>query len=331
MPPRPIIHIGLHKTATSWFQTHFYPVLTSHRWIDRITVRKVLLGGNAFDFDAGEARRALGFDDKGPPLALCDEDLSGILHNGGLMTSFLASGLAERVHAVAPEAQIVIFVREPLALAAARYHQYLREGGTGSPRRYLFPEDYRHLSKVRPFKVPRFDISQLDSTGLIDRYDMLFGRENVHVFAYEAFAKDSLAFLSAYKSRLGIEGGPDTAKATVNASYRRGLLPLARLLNLFTERSVADKKVIMHVPYWYAARKYLLARLNRLPLFGAPPSPVALFGAQVAAWLRAQFSAANRKLAERMDLDLASLGYETGEQAHVERPMRAAWLRALRH
>jgi len=326
---RPIIHVGLHKTASSWFQACFYPFVTSHRWIDRLAVRRALLTA-AFGFDSAAARRALGLDDQSLPYLICDEDLSGVLHNGGLISGFLARRLAERLHMMAPEARIVIFVREPVSFAAACYQQYVREGGTGSPRRYLFPEQYRHLSKVRPFKTPRFEAAQLDATGLIAHYDSLFGRENVHVFAYEQFALDSTGFLTRFKPELDILGGPDRAGLPVNASYRYGLLPIARVLNLFTERSVADKRVILHIPYWYAARKYLLAGFNRLALFGKRPSPETLFGADAVAWLRYRFSEPNRRLADRMEIDLAALGYDL-DAPEAPRPSRPAWLQALRN
>lgn len=332
MRPRPIVHIGLHKTATSWFQARFYPRLTSHRYADRLLVRTVMLGGTAWEFDPAHARAALGFDAPGPPPLICDEDLSGVLHNGGILTTFLARAVADRLHAVAPEAQIVVFVREPAAMCAALYSQYLREGGTGSARRYLFPEEYRHLTKLRPFKTPRFDLSQLDALGLIRHYDRLFGGENVHVFAYEAFARDRDRFLAGYRARLGLAGTvADGGDGRVNTAYRRGVMPLARALNLFTARSVADKRVLVHVPYWYPVRKGLLARLNRLRVFGPPPPPERLFGASATAWLRRHFAPMNRALSERMGTDLAAFGYATEEGPPIERPRRPAWLRALRN
>ena len=332
MRPRPVVHIGLHKTATSWFQARFYPRLTSHRPIDRVLVRTVMLGGTAWDFDPVAARAALGFDEPGPPPLICDEDLSGVLHNGGILATFLARAVADRLHAVAPEAQVVVFVREQAAMCAALYSQYLREGGTGSARRYFFPEEYRHLTKARPFKTPRFDFSQLDALGLIRHYDGLFGRENVHVFAYEAFARDRDRFLAAYRARLGLEGpAPDGAGGRVNAAYRRGLMPVARVLNLFTARSVADKRVLVHVPFWYPLRKRILARLDRLPVFGRPPSSERLLGAATVAWIRGRFAGMNRALSERMGADLAAFGYAIEDGPPVERPRRPAWLRALRN
>ena len=37
--PRPIVHIGYHKTATTWFQKHFYPCVRNARFVARERVR----------------------------------------------------------------------------------------------------------------------------------------------------------------------------------------------------------------------------------------------------------------------------------------------------
>lgn len=315
-PPRSILHIGLHKTATTWFQRHVYSASESHRFIDRRLLRSVILGTPALTFDAAAARRALGLDEADTPVIICDEDLSGVLHNGGLSARFAAVAVAHRLHELAPGAQVVVVVRAQPRLAVSTYQQYLREGGTASPRRYLFPEEHRHLGHARPLKAARFDFSSMDHQLLIGLYDRLFGRENVHVFAYESFVADPAAFLREFRARLGyaMRGEPAVGRR-VNASYRRGLLPVARLLNLFTERQVADKRVLVHVPYWYWLRKRLLERLNRLAVFGRPPGPEALFGADAVRWIEARFAPGNRLLAERMGMDLGALGYPVQEPA----------------
>jgi hypothetical protein len=137
----PILHVGLHKTATSWFQASVYPQAASHRLLNRIAPRRAMLGGTAFEFDAGAARAELDLDARLPAI-LCDEDLSGFLHNGGLASGYVAKVIAERLRDVVGPAEVVIFVREQAALAAAHCQQYLREGGTVGVRRYLLPEAY---------------------------------------------------------------------------------------------------------------------------------------------------------------------------------------------
>lgn len=328
--PRPIVHIGYHKTATSWFQAQVYPRVTSHRYVDRVLARKTLLTGSAFDFDPAEARAALGFDQPGPPPLICDEDLCGFLHLGRT-SGYVAKEVAGRLHAVAPEAQIVIFVRNQPSMIASAYQQYLREGGTSSIRRYLFPDQYRHPGKFRPFKLPGFCLEQFDYQKLVEHYDRLFGAENVHVFAYEELARDRPALLRRMADALALDLPPIERTRSVNASYRWGLIPLVRVANLFTSRSVIPKRTLLHLPYWYPARKWLLEQLNRSSLFGRRPSCEGLLGRAIIRWIEQCHWAGNRRLAARMGVDLGALGYAVDPPADpVARPARSpalAWLR----
>ncbi|RST29961.1 hypothetical protein HMF7854_03305 [Sphingomonas ginkgonis] len=324
--PGPILHVGVHKTATSWFQDEFYPALSGRRYLDRRLVRSTLLAGSPLGFDPAAARLSLGLDEAEPAI-ICEEDLSGILHNGGLLSCYVAKELASELHAVAPDGEVVIFVREQAALAASHYHQYLREGGTTSASRYLFPADYRHLGHQRPLKVPRFDFAAFEFDRLVAHYDRLFGRDRVHVFAFEQFRRDRAGFLVRFCAELGLEPPSETSLRGVNGAYRTGLIPVVRGANLFTRRAVADKTVLFHLPYWYTARKWLLERLNRSPVFGAVPSTERLLGDETCAWIRERFWRSNAALAERMGVVLGALGYATAPLlAPARRPIRRPWL-----
>jgi len=328
---RPIVHIGFHKTATSWFQAAVYPHATSHRYVDRRLVRDTLLGGTAFEFDAVATRAALGGDESRPPL-VCEEDLSGTLHIG-LASGYVAKGVAERIAAALPEAEIVIFVRAQPSAALSWYVQYLREGGTASASAYLFPQTHRHIGHGRPFMVPRFDFSQIDYRGLIETYDRLFGSRNVHVYAYEAFAADRRGTIERMGRDLGLElGAVDFDSRPRNDSYRSALLPFVRAANLLTSRGAPGKRALVHLPYWYAGRKELLKQVNRFSLFGRRPTPEGLLGRRTLDWIAQRFAANNRWLAERMDLDLKSLGYPLEPPAvPAELPAPPRWWRWTRN
>jgi hypothetical protein len=324
--PSPIFHVGLHKTGTTWFQKQFYPNVKGYRLVDRRLVRSTLLGTSPLAFDPAVTRGTLGLDDGDPPI-VCEEDLSGVLHNGGLLTNYIAKEIAGQLQAIAPDARVVILVRNQVSMAASLYQQYVREGGTASVRRYLFPESYLHLGRQRPLKVPRFDFSALEYDRLIAHYDSLFGRDRVFAFAYEQFAREPDAFLADFCAKLGLEMPPLADRRRLNSSYRAGLLPIARALNLFTRRTVSDKVTLVHIPYWYAGRKALLQGLNRVPLFGRAPSAEHLLGRRIAAWIRQHFAERNRVLQERLGVDLAALGYALDPSpAPVERPGRSRLL-----
>lgn len=329
--PRAIVHIGFHKTATSWFQSRVYPHVTSHRLIDRDLVRSLFVSGDAFHFDPNAARATLGVDaDPLPPL-ICEEELSGVLHIGAAST-YIAKEVAKRLHATLPDAQIVVFVRAQVDAAASWYMQYLKEGGTASPRRYFFPDEYVFPGRFMHFKQARFDFFQLDYSGLIQTYDELFGPDNVHVFAYEDLVRDNAVLLTQMRHRLGFTlDGAAVSSGAVNRSFRRGIVPVARLLNLFSARQVANKRTLLHVPYANAATRFVLAKLNAVPLFGPAATARSLIDEPTAAWMAQHFAHSNRWLAQRMGRDLRSLGYSVDEpEPAIARPQRTPLLRWTR-
>lgn len=318
----PIIHIGFHKTATSWFQTVVYPQVTSHRLVDRELVRATFMDSDAFHFDPVHASRQLELGADPRPLLICEEELSGVLHIGAAST-FVANEVALRIHSTMPGAQIVIFVRNQVDAAASWYLQYVKEGGTASPRRYLFPDEYLYPGRLMLFKTARFDFAQLDYSGLIATYDELFGRDRVHIFAYEDLKADRTALLDRMQRELGFELDHASIRSDlVNAAYRRGLLPVARAMNHFTARQVANKRTLVHLPFWFRARWLILERLNSLPILGRPPAPRVLLDGPTRAWIADRFAATNAWLETRMGRSLAPLGYSVGDRPLAAPPRR---------
>jgi len=125
---RPIVHIGYHKTGTSWFQKNFYPRVRNAGYLGRQAVRDAFLNTTAFAFDPDKAAEVLSAETDGRPI-ICEEDLSGHYYNGGCLES-LSKDIAYRIHAVYPQAQIVIFIRNQLDMIRSTYLQYIRSGGT---------------------------------------------------------------------------------------------------------------------------------------------------------------------------------------------------------
>ncbi|HEY1605881.1 MAG TPA: hypothetical protein VGF77_09820 [Allosphingosinicella sp.] len=317
---RPIVHIGYHKTATTWFQRSVYPHATSHRWIERPRVQAALLQPSGMHFDAARARALLGEGDDGRPLLLCEENLSGYIHNGGLH-GFLPPAVAGRIREVLPDARILVFVRSQAAMIAACYRQYVRGGGTHGVHRYLFPSLYLHGAYAQPFKVPRFAFDHFDYDRLVALYDGLFGRENVHVYPFEDLA-DHQAMLARMETDLGLSLDRERLRFDrPNASWNDAMLPAARLLNHFTARTVEDKDRVADLPGFYAARSGLLTALSRILPRRRGPS---LLGIGLERWIEARFAASNARLrALRPGLLPESL-YLAGEAAGPSPPAAEA-------
>lgn len=296
---RPIVHIGYHKTATTWFQLHVYPAASSHSYVPRSRVQQALLDPPGTGFDAAKALALLEAAGNGRPLLLCEENLSGYIHNGGLH-GFLAPAVAARIRSVLPDARIVIFVRSQVEMAEACYLQYVRGGGTHGLHRYLFPAAFLHGASAQPFKIPRFAFDHLEYDRLVAHYDALFGRENVFVYPYEALA-DQQAMLARMEEDLGLVLDPSKVGfGRANVSWSGALLPSARFLNHFTARTVEDKKVLLHLPGFYLLRAGALIALSRI--FRRRGRRAAI-GPGLAGWIERRFAASNARLrALRPDL-----------------------------
>lgn len=305
---RPIVHIGFHKTATTWFQKVLYPSVRNFAYVDRVKVKRAFLRDTPFSFDPARAWDVLELPGGKPPI-LCEEELSGYLHNGGL-GGLLSAEVARRIKAVLPDARIVVFIRAQPSMIAATYQQYIRGGGTRAVRRYLWAERYLRGAAAEPYKIPRFSFDHFEYDRLIAHYDGLFGREDVLVVPYEEFRRRPDATIAGMAERLGMDvelGGK--ARASVNRSYGAPLIPLARAMNLFTARTVLDKRAILDIPGWYGVRRFILEGLNRTGLFGDPPPPERLLGRDVVRRIEERYAESNRRLLGLRDLPLGELGY----------------------
>jgi hypothetical protein len=309
----PIVHIGYPKTATTWFQKSFYPHVRNRHYVDRKRVNAAFLHTNALAFDPAEARAQLGFGDVAADsigsAILCEEGLSGYLHNGGV-AGFVSKGVAEALRATLPDARIIIFIRAQPTMIVASYQQYIRSGGTYGPHRYVFPNDFLGGAEAVAYKQPRFDLDHFLYSRLIGLYEALFGRDNVHVFLFEEFQQRGLDFLHDIAVELGLD--PDWDEVSLQrrlASYGLSLTWIARLLNLFTAHSVLDKHHLVDVPGWHRPRRALLEALNRTALFGKPPTPKRLLGKDTLRRVERHFAEDNRRLAERRNLSLELFGY----------------------
>lgn len=293
-----IVHIGYHKTGTTWFQDIFYPAVRNRPYIPRATVRAAFLANGALHFDAATARQILGADCN--QALLCEENLTGGLHNGGLAGN-LSKDVAYRIHATLPDAQIVIFVRDPVGAIASAWVQYVKGGGTFGLHRYLFGRD--RLSPVAPERdeVPGFALGHFDYHRLIAHYDGLFGAERVHVFRYEDFCADPRGFAATYAARFGLDIDLSQIDWGVrNPALSRPLLWAARGINLFTRRAVANKSCLLHIPGSYRLSRRLLRSASASGRFGRPLKSRDLIDDKLADRLRSYYAPGEQKLAARL-------------------------------
>lgn len=307
-----IVHVGYHKTATTWFQRRLYPFVESHRYIQPGEVRNTLLYAHAFAFNAQAARARLGLDGGLSPI-LCEEELSGSFQTGGHMGA-LSKEFAERIRGILPQAEIVIFIRNQIDMIASAYAQYIKRGGIYGPRRFLFPGEYRKGLQIfngwKPYVRPLFLFDHFAYLGLIRHYQSLFGTDNVHVFTYESFRQNTRAFLADYITQLGMTLDLDQVDFSVlNSAYRHRTLHLARILHHLSYRSDVVHKGYGIPIFRFKDLKRLLNRFNATRLAGRALLPCELLSGEIVVFIQEHFAESNRLLADETGLPLAAYGY----------------------
>lgn len=307
IPQRPIFHIGYHKTATTWFQKSVWPAATSHEFIERKRARSAFLDDPGLCFDHERALATLQRHGSNRAIAICEENLSGYIHNGGLH-GLMGPEVARRIHRLFPNAQIVMFIRNQPDIIRATYCQYVSGGGTHGVSRYLFSHRFAHGALRYPYKAPGFSLAHFEFDRLIAFYDDLFGQENVHVYLFEELQRDPSALLARMERDLGVEFDHGAiSQAGRNISMGRAALFLMRGVNLFTRQSVVDKTVILNIPGWHFVRHGVKAMIGRIPVLGRAGKRI--LDDTLLARIRGHYAASNRRLLHRRALPLEEYGY----------------------
>lgn len=255
-----ILHIGYPKTASTWFQEVFYPKLSNVRYIHRHVVQNQLLKPGAFEWDLNTCKANLITNTD--RLAICEELLLGRLRAGGVK-HFLTKEVANRLHKVFPDGKVVFFLRnQPNALASS-YYQYIKAGGNYSISKFLFPEKIS-AGDYNPLVLLSYDY--FNYIPVLEYYESLFGKENIHIYLYEDFIASPKEFLAKYCADLNLKIDLNEINFTpINDGYRKLLIPFRKFTNAFTRKGPLHKYYLINLPFipllndffFYRANKYL--------------------------------------------------------------------------
>lgn len=237
-PATPLLHIGYHKTATTWLQDGLFqePAGSFASPWTRAEVAERFISVNPFEFDPLESRaffrrgieRVLG---QGLVPVLSHEQLAGNAHTGG----HNSKSVADRLVAALPAARVLIVIREQLGMVSSVYKQYVRACGVASIDRYMHPP-----RRGNDRGIPYFDSSFLEYHRLIGYYRQLFGEDNVLVLPFESLRRDREGFVSKLVEFAGAEPPRELSFESRNATISNASVALKRRLNLLLVRDTLN-------------------------------------------------------------------------------------------
>jgi len=255
---QPLIHIGYHKTASTWLQRNIFenPETGFKRFISKEEIQEHIISPSALDFDATQAQahyQSL-ISDREACSVISSERLSGNPHSGG----YDSKTIADRLKAVFPDAKVLVVVREQIDAIASCYLQYVKFGGPASLQDYLTP--IKRGSQM----IPGFSFDHFDYIKLINYYIDLFGRENILILRYEEFKakpQDFCGKISDFSQTQALTSLPyDTVK---NQSISHLSAKLARQLNKYCARNSFNPQA-WELNDWRKTYRSLLINLDSM-------------------------------------------------------------------
>lgn len=312
---RIILHVGLHKTATTFLQERVFPALPEVRFVHPLHVQRpddgpierfifeiFFRNGACIDIDAHrEAIDAWLETVPEPTVLISSEAIVGWPIENHSNFRVNADLLAEMF----PDAKIWLVVRRQDKWVEAAYAQVLRSGFSTTMARYLNHREGRFgRYNVGLYNGPNVDARDLSWERFDRYYRRRFGEQAVLTLPFELFAKDGEDFLGRFYDFAGLDGVfPDTSER-VNVRWSPAGLGLAKLINrvpMPIKRAVRDRVG----KDWHPSELMAKTVDRWLPSQGKRQylSPA------LARDLMALHREGNRALGERIGVDLGEFGY----------------------
>jgi len=304
----PLIHIGLHKTGTTWLQNKLFADFDagfSSPWTrEEILEQLILVNPLRFDPDALRAHLAPGIqraeaEERVPVLS--HERLSGNPHSGGYDRMLVADRLAGAL----PDARVLIVIREQISMLASTYKQYVREGGACSIRRYLYPP----VQGIA--RIPLFSFGYFDYDELIRCYVDRFGSERVLVLPYELFRSDDEEFVGRIVRFAGARQPSQLSRERENAGLSAVAVGWKRWLNLLLVRDRVNPSAFIEDPRFNFVMDRAFAQLDRLLPRRVRMAAERRLKRRVGTFVRSRYGESNRRASDLLGFDLREFGYET--------------------
>lgn len=313
---QPLVHVGYHKTGTTWLQRELFQPSSGFSPVgSRPEVIEALIAPHHFSFDPAVARAQFeqwwsnGDQSLVPVVSM--ERLSGSPHFG----RYDSAEIAHRLAATFPTAKVLLVIRRQHDAIVSGHRQYVKVGGARSLAGYLQP--------VWSNSAHQFDMAAFDYFPLVSLYDELFGTDRVCVLPYEQFRDAPVEFVRRIVEFAGL---PETDEIDETVGRRRsgvaanralsaGTVDVKRLINRVMARPSPFNPTppIALGPLWHQRvdrRWYQLDR--RVPSWFNRRAD-ARDRSVVREAVGHRFAMSNRLLAERMDVDLAGYGYDVAD------------------
>lgn len=184
------LHIGIHRTATTFLQDSFFPALEGVNYVTDPVITHAIQDLMESKRDPVELERILQpVNEFAGPLLISSE---GYAMNPWTQTYHSSAG---QLLKLIPDSEIIIFLRDPVDWVFSLYglavqkHKYmtLKEFLGWDGERFIGHE-VKHEPSM-PLWKSRFNIKRLSFSKVLENWNKGYSPERVHVFFYENFSR----------------------------------------------------------------------------------------------------------------------------------------------
>lgn len=304
-----LIHVGLHKTGTTWLQDRVFvnnklgfespwgpmasPAVAEFMLVDPLAFNaQETLDRLGPDIDAARA--------KGYIPVLSHEGLSSRPVRG----TYYAPTVAKRLKEVFPDARVVIGIREQRGMILSLYRQFVRNGGVYSLEQFIGTGNeqpgWSPLCRLDFFHYDRF----------VRLYQDLFGADNVLVQPLELLRDDEPVYLKRLLDFAGSSGDPkDLGQAGAsNVGWGGQTLELFRFFSRFAVRNPLGPKQ----PWSVRNAQRVCYKVDGIIPKSRHKKIEARWKSYIADRCAGRYEESNKALADLTGLELGSMGYPVG-------------------
>lgn len=305
-----LIHIGYHKTGTSWLQDevfdlessefHSLSALAQHFVFDR---QGYML--NSFDLNEKTINEELALLLNQKPIqsgkvpVLSYERLSGSPFSAGVN----ASRHAMRLKNIFPNAKILIVIRNQRDAILSVYFQYLTGGGTHGIKKFL-------KSKFNGLR-PHFAASHYSYHHAIAYYQSLFGKDGVLVLPYELFHKNKFEYFQYLSEFLKKEIDPNTKDLKVyrNKNHHQFVRYQFRFLNHFLRPTELNNFAPLANTVSKKIAWRMFGALKKIPLASLNKKTKQNIENQIEGFIKEKYIESNKETQKLTGIDMSKFGY----------------------
>ena len=241
------IHVGLHKTASTFLQNNFFKNTKDVLYLTRpftqcnTAFNKLQYADDSL-YSHEEFMHEISLLPRKKVLLISDESLSGVVVGFSYVNRTM---IMRRLHKAFPNAEIILFIRGQIDIINSHYNQYIKNGlGTLTIKDFIWiPKgqySYKDAISSKPidFRTPCYkpylnniNIDCFKYYELALAYNALF--KNVHIILFEDLKKNNRVVLNRLNKILGTNfevSGLNSKK--VNSSISDFQLSIKRVFNI---------------------------------------------------------------------------------------------------